>query len=326
MSIHLRIIWLSFWFGLTVAAQAHADPASLNQEMARLNTAGAADRQLLSSDTDYALKSGVSQQDIYRLASLAAAQNYTARDVAGFVEKITALKRNGLPQGLVLEKILEGMAKHVPATRILPVAALWATALENSNARIQDMEKKGLTYTAATQRPALVDAGATLQQLYGAPQALTALGNAAENSGRMVRSAASLVAATQLAETLLLYGAKPDQALSLSAASLRANYDAGQILGLQRSLLEQLGHGQSLADIIAEQRGPFAAMQSLTHASSALPGLAKGTMPGGFSGPVSPAGLQGGGVRPGGFASGGPGGGFSGMPGRGPGGGGAMGR
>ncbi len=324
MRIYLRIIWLSFWLGLTVAVQAHAEPAPLNQEMARLKTADAADRQLLSNDTDNALKSGVSQHDIYRLASLAVAQNYTARDVAGFVEKITALKRNGLPQGLVLGKILEGMAKHVPATSILPVAALWTTALENSNARIQDMEKKGLTYTAATQRPALVEAGATLQQLYGAPQALTALANAAENSGRMVRSAASLIAATQLAETLLLYGAKPDQALSLSAASLRANYDAGRILGLQRSLLEQLEHGQSLADIIAEQHGPLAAVQSFNHASSALPGLAKSAMPGGFSGPVSPGGQQGGGTRPGGFASGGPGGGFSGMPGRGMGG--AMGR
>ncbi|HET9113954.1 MAG TPA: hypothetical protein VFN66_08810, partial [Burkholderiales bacterium] len=210
--------------------------------------------------------------------------------------------------------------------RILPVAELWATALENSNARIQEMEKKGLTYAAATQRAALIDAGATLQQLYGAPRALAVLGDAAEVSGRIVRSAASLVAATQLAETLLLYGAKPDQALSLAAASVRANYDAGRILGLQRSVLTQLQHGQPVADIIAEQRGQFAGMQSLTHSPSTVSGPGKSGLPGGFAGPIPAGGMQGGGVRPNGFAPGAPGGGFAGMPGRGMMGGGTMGR
>lgn len=339
MSKHQRIIWLGLWFGLTVAGTAHAGlPAPLEQAISQLKTSDATARQLLHNETESALKSGVSEQAITRLAELAARQNYSVAEVAGFVNRIVELKRTALPPELVLDKIQEGMAKRVPAPTILRVASLWSAALAQSGMDVAGMEKKGQTRIDPAQKTALVDAGATLQQVYGVHRALATLENYAEVHGHIERNADSMIAAARLTETLLLYGAPADQALALSGASLQAKYSAQQIQGLQRSVLNQLEHGRPVADIIAAQRNQFAGMAPGSPMPGATPGFNKGgAAPGGFpaagagnggaqtgfGGP--PGGGMSGGARPGGFVPGAPGGGFSGMSGRGMSGGGSMG-
>ena len=306
---HGQIIWLSLWLGLTMALPVHAEPATpLVQELAKLSGTNVAQRQALTSEVENALRLGVSEQDLSKLVNLAATRNYTASDVAQFVQKLAALQRNELPTTLVRDKILEGMAKRVPAAAILQVTANWSAALEEAKAVLRDMEQKGLSATPA-ERAMLINAGATLQQRYGARQALPTLAQSALESGRIKRSAASLTAAAELAETLLLNGANPDQALSLPGASLRADYSPQRIQGLQRSVLDQLRQGIALTDIIAVQQKQFGAPPSPARPPFDATGQAPGGMPGGAPGGGFGGGAPGGGMPGSGSFGGAPGGG-----------------
>lgn len=305
-----RIICLSLWLGLAVIAPVHAELAApLAQELAKLSSANAAQHQALTSEIEGALRLGVSEQDLSKLVNLAATRNYTASDAAQFVQKLAALQRNELPTALVRNKILEGMAKRVPTSAILQVTVNWSTALEEAKTVLRDMEQKGLS-ASPTERMALINMGATLQQRYGTRQALLTLAQSALESGRIKRSAASMTAAMELAETLLLNGAKPDQALSLPGASLRADYSPQRIQGLQRSVLDQLRQGIAVADIIAVQQKQFGIPQNPARPPFDVPGQTPGGVPGGAFGGSAP----GNGMPGSGNFGGAPGGGFPGAP------------
>ena len=316
-----QLIRLSLWLGLALASPVYAGLAGpLAQEIAKLSGANAAQAQALTSEIEGALRLGVGEQDLSKLVNLAATRSYTAGDATQFVQKLAALQRNELPAALVRDKILEGMAKRVPAPAILQVTANWSTALEEAKAALHDMEQKGLSASPA-ERAALINMGAALQQRYGARQALPTLAQSALESGRIKRSAASLTAAAELAETLLLSGAKPDQALSLPGACLRADYSPQRIQGLQRSVLDQLRQGMAVTDIIAAQQKQFGAAQNPARPPFDVPGQAPGGMPGGAPGSGFGGGVPGSGFGGGVPGSGMPGGGnFGGVPGMPPGG------
>jgi hypothetical protein len=301
-----RTICLSLCLALTLATPAHAElTAPLAQAVARLSVANATQQQALSSEVNNALRLGAAEQDLSKLLNLAATQNYTAIDATQFVQKLVALQLKALPTTLVRDKILEGMAKRVPAASILQVTSNWSTALGEAKTVLSNMEQKGLTASPA-ERAALINKGATLQQRYGAQQALSTLAEAALEAGRIKRSAASISAAAELTETLLLNGSKPDQAVSLPGASLRADFSPQRILGLQRNVLDQLRQGIAITDIIAAQQKQFGVAQNPARPSFDAPGGAPG---GGFGG-----GSSGGGGAPGGggFGGGAPGGSFPG--------------
>ena len=310
---------LSVCLALTLTTPALAELAApLAQDVARLAGANAAQQLALSSELNNALRLGMNQQDLSKLVNLATTQNYTASDVAQFVQKLAALQLKELPTTLVRDKVLEGMAKRAPATAILQVTSKWSTALGEAKTVLRDMEQKGLAASPAEQA-ALINMAATLQQRYGAPQALHTLAQAAQESGRIKRSAASISAAAELTETLLLNGSKPDQALSLPSASLRADFNPQRILGLQRSVLEQLRQGIAITDILSAQQKQFGPAQNPARPAFDTPGGAPSGAPSGSFGGGTPGGGFGGGApggvpggAPGGVPGGAPGGGFGG--------------
>ena len=314
------IIWLSLWLGLVATTLAHAELAApLTQEIAKLSGANVAQRQALTNEIGSALRLGVGEQDVSMLVKLATTRNYAASDVAQFVQKLAALQRSELPTALVRDKILEGMAKRVPTPAILQVTANWSAALAEAKTTLRGMEQKGLSATPAEQ-VALINMGAALQQRYGARQALPSLAQSALESGRIKPSAASLTAAVELTETLLLNGAKPEQALSLPDASLRAGYNPQRIQGLQRSVLDQLRQGIAITDIIAAQQKQFGAPQNPAHPPFGVPGqtpggFQNGAPGGGFQGGAPGGGTPGSGISGGGNFGGAPGSGFPGAPG-----------
>ena len=303
-----RIIYLGLWLGLTLSTPAHAELAApLAQEVTKLSGANATQRLALTNEINNALRRGISEQDVSKLVTLATTQNYTASDAAQFVSTLAELQFKELPTTLVRDKMLEGMAKRVPAQAILQVTSNWSTALGEAKTTLRNMEQKGLTASPA-ERTALVNIGATLQQRYGAPQALHTLAQAAQESGRIKRSAASISAAAELTETLLLSGAKPELAVSLPSASLRANLSPQRIQSLQRNVQDQLRQGIAITDIIAAQQKQFGAAQNPARPAFDTPG---GAPSGGFGG-GTPGGGAPGGAPGGGFGGGSPGGGFGG--------------
>ena len=305
--------------GLMLAAVAHAElPASLAQAAAQV-AAAPAQRQSLAADLEGALKSGVEEQDLQSVMRLAAMQKYSAAHAAAFVQQLAAVRRGGLPAALVRDKILEGMAKKVPAEAILAVASQWQTALKDAGSALQGMEEHGLKYGKAGEREMLLNLGAALRQRYGAKEALPSLAESARDGGRMTSSAGSLIAAGNLAELLLLHNATLAQALELPMASLRAGYTPTQIQTMQRNVLGQLRQGVAPADVVAGMRRQFGpgAGEPPAKPPFASPGQPPGGpwpggMPGGGFPGGGPGGAPGGGFPGGGGAGGMPGGGFPG--------------
>ncbi len=317
--------------GLLLAATARAElPASLGQAAAEVATVPA-QRQALATDLEGALKLGVDEPDLQAVLRQAARQKYTAAHAAAFVQQLATVRRDGLPVALMRDKILEGMAKKVPAETILVVASQWQGALKDASLSVRTMEERGLKYDKAGEREALLNLGASLRQRYGAKEAFPNLVEAATKGGRVTSSAESLIAAGNFAELMLLHSAAPAQALELPRASLRAGYTPVQIQALQRSVIDQLRQGVALVDLIASMRRQFGPEVGNSPAKLpfSIPGLpAGGAWPsgapgGGFPGGGGPGGAPGGGFPGGGGPGGAPGGGFpgSGGPGGAPGGG-----
>lgn len=293
--------------GLLLAAGVRAElPVPLEQAAAQVVSVPA-QRQALIADLEGALKSGVAEQDLQSVMRLAVAQKYSTANAAAFVRQLATVRRDDLPAALVRDKMLEGMAKKVPAESILLVTSQWQGALKDAASTVRAMEGRGLEYGKAAERDSLINLGAGLRQRYGAKDALPSLAKSAEKGGRMASGAENLIAAGNLAELLFLHNASAAQALELPMSSLRAGYTPAQIQALQRSVLDQLRQGVAPVDVVAGMRRRF------DPKTDNVPPVPAFSNPGQTPGGSWPGGAPGGGFPGGGSAPGGmPGGGFSG--------------
>lgn len=286
--------------GLLLAATARAElPASLGHAAAEVATVPA-QRQALAADLESAMNAGVDEPDLQAVMRMASTQRYSAPHTAAFVQKLAAVRRDGMPVSLIRDKILEGMVKKVPAENILTVASQWQGALKDARSSVQAMEERGLKYDKASERETLINLDAGLRQRYGAKDALPRLAESAGDGKRITAGAESLIAAGNLAELLFLYNTPSAQALELPKASLKAGYTPVQIQTLQRTVLDQLRQGMAPADVITGTLRQF-------NTKAASP-----TVKPSFSDPSQRPGESwpGGGMPGGGMPGGGPGGGF----------------
>lgn len=278
--------------GILLATIVRAElPASLEQAAAQASGAPA-QRQALGVNLDKALKAGVGEQDLQALMRLAAMHQYSAAAADAFVRQLAEASQDGLPVAPMRDKMLEGMAKKIPAETILAVTSQWRSALKEADAAVRVMEERGLGYGKAGEREALVSLGAGLRQRYGAKDVLAKLDASAAKGGKAAADAGRLIAAAHLAELLLLHKVALAQALELPMASLRAGNTSAQIQALQRNVLDQLRQGVAPADIISDTRrqfgGPADAPPAFTNfgqpPSGGMGSFPGGGVPGGMGG------------------------------------------
>lgn len=280
-------------FGILLATAVRAElPPLLEQAVSRVSGAPA-QRQALGANLEEALKAGVGEQDLQAVMRLATTHQYSAAGIDAFVRQLAEASRDGLPVAPMRDKMLEGMAKKIPAETILVVSAQWRSALREADAAVRAMEERGLGYGKAGEREALVGLGAGLRQRYGAKDVLAKLDASAAKGGKATADAGRLIAAANLTELLLLHKAAPAQALELPMASLRAGYTSAQIQALQRNVLDQLRQGVAPADVISDMRRQFGGQADAPFTTPAFPNF--GQPPGGgFPGGGAPGGMGGG--------------------------------
>ena len=301
MTHRIRIPLLLFGILLATAVRAEL-PASLEQAVSRVSGAPA-QRQALGVNLEEALKAGVGEQDLQAVMRLAATHQYVAADADAFIRQLAEASRDGLSVAPMRDKMLEGMAKKIPAETILVVTSQWRSALREADATVRAMEERGLGYGKAGEREALVGLGAGLRQRYGARDVLVKLDASATKDGKAAVDAGRLIAAANLTELLLLHKAAPAQALELPMSSLRAGYTAAQIQVLQRDVLGQLRQGMAPADVISDMHRQFVGQTDAPFATPAFPN--PGQSPGGGGWPGGGGSFPGGAGAPGGFPGGG---------------------
>lgn len=280
-------------FGILLATAVRAELPPLLEQTASRVSGAPAQRQALGINLEEALKAGVGEQDLQAVMRLAATHQYSAAGVDAFVRQLAAASRDGLPVAPMRDKMLEGMAKKIPAETILAVTSQWRSALREADAAVRAMEERGLGYGKVGERETLVGLGAGLRQRYGTKDVLVKLDASAAKGGKAAADAGRLIAAANLAELLLLHKAAPAQALELPMASLQAGYTSAQIQALQRHVLDQLRQGVAPADIISDMRRQFGGQADAPFATPAFPNF--GQPPGGgFPGGGAPGGMGGG--------------------------------
>jgi hypothetical protein len=140
--------------------------------------------------------------------------------------------RAGIPQGPLFKKALEGMAKRVPANRLLPAVNMYAGRLRQA---------RGAFGEGADE--ALVVAGADALQRGVNPEALGRLREGMEPGARQGRGP-SPMAVLVLAD-LIESGVPPDQALGVLREAMRQRARDRQMLGLTGQVRHLMNQGQS---------------------------------------------------------------------------------
>ncbi len=332
----MKRLWISGWalwlWAVAGALGAQEMPTQLAEQIARFGNAvesKPAEQARLVQITTAALRAGADAQQLEALLDLALARRYTADATGHFIEKTSMLLVADIPEGLVRGKILEGMAKRVPADVILAVADTWTQALRVQAAELANLQQSGLTVANANERETLINLGTVLARRYAMGNPLAGLAQHMPHPF-VADSGAQLILAAQLLETLLLNGASQEQALALVETSLAQGLSVAQMQQLQFQVADQLRQGFSIPDILSAQQKLLA---SPMPATEAVPGTLRDRMPellpGGRGLPTAPgSGLPGGpgigvpggmsmpgGSMPGGSMPGGlPGGGLGDLP------------
>lgn len=249
-------------FALMVSGAAISEvPGSLRKSVAEM-PAPAEGREALANAVDAATRAGVNGDDLQAILKQAGTYNYTALDTASMINSLTLTRRDGLPVGLVRDKILEGMAKQVPGALIRDVSVRWSEALKNTRLNLRALEERGLKYSGSGELEALTNLGASFAQRHRAPAALTSLASAGMSGGKVATGASNLLAAGMLAELLLVHGATVEQALEVPQVALRNGSSPEQLQALQRRAIDLLRQGMAPLDLIVTMRRGQAAAGS----------------------------------------------------------------
>lgn len=289
----IRQLWGAI-FGLALLMQqppALAESADAKREIARY---AQNQRSELATVVEQAARVGIADKDVVSILRLGANQDYGAAEVATLLKLLNETHGAGLPTMLVRDKMLEGLAKRVPADAVVKVSGNLKQTIERASNHVRQMEAQGLQVESSAVRTSLVNTVAVLITRYRADQMLSALFEQLDAaSGKP--AATRLLAALALGEVFLVNGASQQDALHWPRAALRADYSAKQIRELQKDATERLKNNRNVREIAhsfdpAGTIPPAAVTPGLSGTFNAPvtqpPVGIPGSMPGGSGGPV----------------------------------------
>lgn len=281
-------------FGLALLMQPPLALAESNAAKREITRYGQNQHSELTAVVEQAARAGIADQDLVNILRLGANQAYGAAEIAVLLNVLKETQAAGLPTMLVRDKMLEGLAKRVPADAIAKVSGNLKQTIERASNQVQQMEAQGLRVGSSSERTNLVNTAAVLMTRYRADQIVIALFEQLDAaSGKP--TATRLLAALALGEVFLVNGASQQDALHWPRAALRADYSAKQLRELQKNAIGQLKNNRNVREV-AHSFGAAAIIP--------LPTVTPGLTGGAFNAPVMqpPVGIPG--AMPGG--SGGP--------------------
>lgn len=268
---------------LTQPPPALAEPAAAKREITRY-----AQNQLraeLAVTVEQAARAGIADDDIVNILRLGANNDYGASEIAALLKLLNDTHAAGMPTMLVRDKMLEGLAKRVPADAIVKVSGNLKQTIERASNQVRQMEAQGLQVESSAVRTHLVNTAAVLMTRYRADQIVGAL-FAQLDTAPGKPTATRLLAALALSEVFLVNGASQQDALHWPRAALRADYSAHQIRELQKDATGRLKNNRNVREIA----------HSFDPAGTIPPAAVPPGLPGTFNAPVMqpPTGMPGG--------------------------------
>lgn len=235
--------------GLALMAQALpalAESAAAKHEIARYTQNPP--RAELAAMVEQAARAGIADQDVVSILRLGANQAYGAAEIAALLKLLKETHAAGMPTMLVRDKMLEGLAKRVPAEAIAKVSVNLRQTIERASSQVRQMEAQGLQVASNAERTHFINTAAVLMTRYRAEQMAGTL-FAQLDAGADRPSAARLLAALALGEVFLVNGASQQDALLWPRAALRADYSVKQLRELQKTAIAQLKNNRNVREI-----------------------------------------------------------------------------
>jgi hypothetical protein len=245
-SISIVILALAGALAASLPAFA-AQPAE--QVTAAVETSGVSrqDREALLQEADRALKAGVPAADLESIVRRGWERGMTPAQVRELIRTAAQAGEQGLYVRPVLARIQQGLAKGVPAERILAATRQLTVHLAAAGPLVQDLEARGLRAGSSDDRAYAAETVARALERSVAPSMITDLGEVAVQHGtsmaqfdRAVRSLTLFVGA----------GVPADRAGTMVRETIEHRFTDREQARLERRVAELVGQGRPMDEII----------------------------------------------------------------------------
>jgi hypothetical protein len=233
---------------LALSGWANAQAADKSGDLSRiLETVDLASeaKALVRAKALDAVRAGVPDGDVAELVQRGVGQGVQAGELARLLEVVAEVKRHDLPVGPVLDKMKEGLAKRVPAERIVGAASRIWGELAIARDLIRQAEREGVRVEKARKREKAIEAVADALGRGVPPSEVAKLSRHVAGSGRGEGALSLLDEGVEVTANLVSMGLPPEEATDTVAAAISQGLGRHDLERLRKALARELKRGAS---------------------------------------------------------------------------------
>jgi hypothetical protein len=197
---------------------------------------------------DHAVAAGVPAEDVSIIITRGLDRGVEGRHIEGFLETATRVKEQGLPVRLILDRIEQGLAKGVPAEKILEVTQRLSGHLAAAKPIVNRLESGGVRSTQAKASHECIETVARAMEK-SIPQ------DAVLRTGEKVQERkGSLGLFNRAVDTMTTFagsGMPAGQAVKMVHTAVDKGYSEGDFEAMERYMVNELRKNRSMNDVIS---------------------------------------------------------------------------
>jgi hypothetical protein len=191
---------------------------------------------------------GVPAEDVSIIITRGLDQGLEGRHIEGFLETVTRTKEQGLPIRLILDRTEQGLAKGVPAEKILKVAERLSGHLAAAKPIVNRQESGGVRSTHATASHECIETVArAMEKSITQDDVLRTGEKVQERKG-------SLGLFNRAVDTMTTFagsGMTTGQAVKMVHTAVDKGYSEGDFEAMERYMVNELRKNRSMNDVIS---------------------------------------------------------------------------
>jgi hypothetical protein len=192
-----------------------------------------------------AINAGVPAEDVGIIVQQAVNHGAEAGTIGRFLDTGAAVKKEGLPVNVILDRIEQGLAKRVPSERIAQASEQLAQKLAAARPLVDGIIKDGMTARKSSEREDAIGAAARALEKSIPPEAVQEIGIAVrEKGGSLPLFTRSMDAAAYFTGS----GMSSKTASNLVRHALEAGYSERDLDGMVKQVDAELRKGAKAED------------------------------------------------------------------------------
>ncbi len=240
----LSAVALSALWGMRATAQELEARGEVSRVLERAELSPES-KALVRQKAFEAVQAGVTERDVADLVQRGVGRNVHAPDLVRLLDVVTQAKQQELPTGPVLDKVREGLAKHVPPDRIASVAARLSGTLATSRDLVRRAERDGVRVETPAERAQAIEAIADALGRGVPPTAVEELSRRIAGAPRDRATMARLDVGAQVTADLVAMKVSAREAVETVGAALAQGFGVREVARLRERLAQELKRGSA---------------------------------------------------------------------------------